>query len=74
MGWLSSLALEWCDLAKSYNVLHVGTDIVSKACSHCKTQALVDLDGPHVEVHFPDDIPGDWLFPDQNCNILVSPE
>jgi len=35
---------------------------------------LVDVDGPRVEVHFPDDKPGDWLFPDQNHNSLVSSE
>jgi len=35
---------------------------------------LVDVDGPHVEVHFPDDKTGEWLFPDQNLNSLVSPE
>ncbi|KAK7347777.1 hypothetical protein VNO80_22316 [Phaseolus coccineus] len=39
----------------------------------CK-QALVDVYGPHVEVHFPGDKPGYWLFPDQNQNSLVSPD
>jgi len=39
MRCLSSLALEWCDLAKSYiNVLHVVANIVSIAGSHCKTK------------------------------------
>lgn len=37
-------------------------------------QALIDVDDPHVEAHFPDDKQGDWLFPDQNHNNFVSPE
>jgi len=37
-------------------------------------QALIDVDDPHVEAHFPDDKQGDRLFPDQNHNNFVSPE
>ncbi|KAK7345990.1 hypothetical protein VNO80_20503 [Phaseolus coccineus] len=35
---------------------------------------LVDVHSPHVEVHFLDDKPRDWLFLDQNQNSLVSLE